>query len=114
VIRSDIGVLNDLLVERTHLSTEKINFDPGQRVFTMPVGDVRGRRQRAELIDRSLITVEGVRAMDVRDEARIVFYDIVHVTHEKGSLTFTSNFPSQIELGLDPAARVRVETVNSS
>jgi len=52
--------------------------------------------------------------MDVRDEARIVFYDIVHVTHEKGSLTFTSNFPSQIELGLDPAARVRVETVNSS
>jgi hypothetical protein len=79
VIRSDIGVLNDLLVERTHLSTEKINFDPGQRVFTMPVGDVRGRRQKAELIDRSLITVEGVRAMDVRDEARIVFYDIVHV-----------------------------------
>jgi hypothetical protein len=66
----------------------------------------------SELITKSSSPLRAF-GLDVRDEARIIFDDIADVTDQEGSLTFTSDFPLQIELRLDPEARLRIENVNS-
>ena len=116
----DLGVLHDLLVERYWMSTAELSFDEASKTFTMTVGDRERRWMRlveiesGGFVERMRLTVLDVGNVDVRDDADIEVYDTKDVRQQGDVLTFESNFPFEIELKLEPGARMRIESLPQS
>lgn len=86
----------------------KVEWDKSARQVTVHIGEDRQPPYR----DR-VLRIFGVVSMEVRDEARIQFYDIGDVIVENTRVRIVSNFPCEICIDTDTDAGISLSAAGT-